>query len=102
MSQEGGVQLPDEKRPEFYVDQMRVTSGVFGVAMTYGVSEAHPTGGGNRQVEEKVTLRMSLEHAKIVAMILRRHLKNYERETGTTIQLPANIYTSLGVAAEDW
>ena len=45
---------------------------------------------------------MSLEHAKVVAMVLKRQLKEYERSTGTSIQLPADVYTGLGVAEEDW
>ena len=44
---------------------------------------------------------MSLEHAKVVAMLLRKQLKQYERENGT-IPLPPGLYTSLGVAQEDW
>ena len=52
--------------------------------------------------EPQVRLRMSLEHAKIVAMLLRRQLKGYEETSGTTIQIPYNVYTSIGVADEDW
>ena len=89
--------------PDFYVDNMRVTTGVFGVNFTFGLNEPHPASGGvARQADEKVRLRMSLEHAKVVAMMLRRQLKQYERESGIKIELPANVYTGLGIAEEDW
>jgi hypothetical protein len=44
---------------------------------------------------------MSLEHAKVLAMLLRAQLKDYERENGE-IPLPPSLYTSLGIAREDW
>ena len=92
-----------ESVPDVYVDNFRVTVGVFGVNMTFSLSEPHPTQGGvPRAGEEKVRLRMSLEHAKTVAMLLRKQLKNYEDGSGVKIQLPAGVYTTLGVAEEDW
>jgi hypothetical protein len=97
--------MPEEAKeiPDIYVDQMRVTTGVYSVNITFGLGEPHPTQGGiARSVDEKVRLRMSLQHAKIMTMILRRQIKQYERESGTEIQIPANVYTGLGVAQEDW
>ncbi len=94
--------MADEPIPDVYVDQMRSTVGVFGVNITFGLNEPHPTSAGPRMATERVILRMSLEHAKVVAMMLRRQLKKYEQETGTTIELPSNVYTGLGIAQEDW
>lgn len=89
--------------PDVYVDNMTVTVGVFGVNITFSLSEPHPVSGGTpRQADEKVRVRMSLQHAKLTAMLLKQQLKSYERNTGTDILLPANVYTSLGVAEEDW
>ena len=96
MAEEGDV-------PDIYIDQFRMTVGVFGVNMTFALSEPHPAQGGvPRTAEEKVRLRMSLQHAKTVAMLLRRQLKTYEDNTATKIELPAGVYTSLGIAEEDW
>ena len=93
----------DSTIPDIYVDNMQITSGVYGVNITFGLTEPHPASGTrSQQPEEKVRVRMSLQHAKIVAMMLRQNLKNYELNTGTSIQIPQNVYTSLGVAEEDW
>jgi hypothetical protein len=95
--------MADETIPDVYVDQMRITVGVFGVNITFGLSEPHPAQGGvPRASDEKVRVRMSLEHAKIAAMLLRRQVKQYERESGTTIAIPQNVYGGLGVPEEDW
>ena len=88
--------------PDIYVDNMQITSGVYGVNITFGLTEPHPGGTRSNQPEDKVRVRMSLQHAKIVAMMLRQNLKNYERGTGTSIQIPHNVYTNLGLAEEDW
>ena len=89
--------------PDIYTDNMQVTTSVFGVNITFGCSVPHPVSGGTPMpAEPQVRIRMSLEHAKIVAMLLRRQLKGYEETSGTTIQIPYNVYTSIGVADEDW
>ena len=89
--------------PDIYVDNMQLTSGVYGVNITFGLTDPHPVSGTRSdQPEEKVRVRMSLQHAKNVAMMLRQNLKNYERGTGTSIQIPHNVFTGLGVAEEDW
>ena len=92
----------ESETPDMYVDQMRLSTGVFGVSITFGLSEPHPAPGGRRESDDKVCIRMSLEHAKITAMMLRKQLLGYERSTGTKIEIPANVYTGLGLAAEDW
>ncbi len=45
---------------------------------------------------------MSPEHAKIVAMILIRQIRDYERNSGIKIAIPSQVYTQLGIAEEDW
>jgi hypothetical protein len=43
---------------------------------------------------------MSLEHAKIVAMMLRKQLRAFEAEYEITIGLPHQIYEGLGLTEE--
>lgn len=86
-----------------YSDQFRITVGVFGVNMTFGLAEPHPAQGGvPRGADEKARIRMSLQHAKVIVMLLRKNLKLYEEETATDIQIPQNVYAGLGIAEEDW
>lgn len=47
-------------------------------------------------------VRLSHEAAKALAIMLRRQLKNYERDTDTTIALPTKVMSDLGLALEDW
>lgn len=92
----------DPDVPEFYVDQFTTTAGVYGVAMTFGLAPPHPSPGPQATSKELVRLRMSLEHAKVMTMLLKRQLKRYEEEMGAAINIPMKVYHSLGISPEDW
>lgn len=94
--------MAESEIPDVYIDQMRVTVGVFGVTITFALSEPHPSPASAPKPEEKVRVRTSLEHAKIIAMLLKRQLKQYEEQSGTKIEIPSDVYRGLGVAEEDW
>jgi hypothetical protein len=91
-----------EQPPEVYTDIFRFTLSPYGIALTFGVNEPHPNPGKPAVSRDEVIIRMSLEQAKVLSMMLRRNLKRYERENGLTIALPYQLYTSLGIAEEDW
>jgi hypothetical protein len=97
--------MPDNEMgiPDIYVDSSRVTVGAYGVNLTFGLAEAHPSQGGvPRTAVDKVRIRMSLQHAKVMAMLLRKQLKLFEESASVDIQLPPGLYTGLGIAEEDW
>ena len=46
---------------------------------------------------------MSLEHAKIMSMLLRKQLKQYELETlGDPINIPRGILKQLNISLDEW
>ena len=89
-----------EPTPDFYVDQVRINIGPFGGSMVCGLSAPNPTP-GHAEVRDVATLRMSLEHMKVLAMLLKRQLKTYEDQAGM-INIPRQIYNNLGISPEDW
>ena len=94
--------MPEDEVPQIYTDNFRFSVHPYGVAFTFGVNEPHPTPGKITPSREQLVLRMSLEQAKVLAMMLRRNLKNYEREHSLEIAIPYQVYTQLGIAREDW
>jgi hypothetical protein len=92
--------VPDDV-PDLYVDSFRVTVGTYGVNLTFALGPPHTDPGEQAIATPRVVLRMSLEHAKAVAMLLRKQLRTYERDNGE-INLPPQVYTGLGYAREDW
>ena len=48
-------------------------------------------------------MRMSVEHAKVLAILLKKQVKVYEQQLGTEVPLHPQLYTQLGLSrTEDW
>ena len=87
-----------ENVPEYYGDVYHLRSTPWGVTVTFGVTP-HKEGVEGHDV---CVVRMSHETAKTLSMMIRKQLKQYERDTGTTIAVPQNVMNNLGLAPEDW
>jgi len=94
--------MAEPEVPEFYVDQFLVTLGAYGAAITFGLTAPHPTPGQMQPAQDRVRLRMSLEHVKVMTMLLKRQTKAFEEQTGATINIPRAVYNGLGLSQEDW
>jgi hypothetical protein len=88
--------------PEFYIDQFRVTVSPFGGAMTFGLSDPHPSPGQIQPQQDTVRLRMSLEHMKVMVMLVKRQIKNYEEQMAAPINIPRQVYNGMSLSEEDW
>lgn len=93
--------MTDPPVPDFYVDATQISTTPYSVVLTLGRNPPHHSGPGPVIAEQLAVVRLSLEHAKVIAMLLRKQLKAYERANGE-IPLPPELYTGLGVAKEDW
>lgn len=86
---------------DIYTDQFNVTTNPYGVTFLLQRTPALPQPG--QSVNESLgVMRMSLEHAKVFAMLLRRQLKAHEEEAGFPIRVMPQIMNSLGLSEEDW
>jgi len=93
--------MPESDIPEFYIDQFRMNVNPYGTAITFGLASPHPTT-GQAQVRDTVLIRMSLEHMKVMAIILKKNLKAYEEQTQALINIPRAILNQMGLSQEDW
>jgi hypothetical protein len=87
--------------PVLYSDGIQVGISPFTVTLGFTVApQAQP---GTQAPIPVATIRMSLEHAKLMAIILRKQLKQFEQQLGQDIALPHPVYQQLGLSArEDW
>jgi hypothetical protein len=95
--------LPDI--PDLYADRLRLTISVFGVNITFGLSNPHPEPGSQSDlldVLEMVRVRMSLEHTKIMAMLLKKQIKIYEQQNETIVAIPRQVLVDLDLTNETW
>lgn len=89
--------------PDFYTDQFVMSLSPYGVTCIFYLTSPEPPPPGQPPGRrELVRLRMSLEHAKVMAMLMRRQLKEYEHESGATIAIPFALYRDLDLSPDDW
>lgn len=85
--------------PEFYSDALNISLAMpWTVALTFSVRPTKP----DVEPEPKVIVRMSPEHAKATAMLLTKNIKEYEKKTNTSINLPGDLYKRLNLDPLDW
>lgn len=92
----------EDEALDVYADQFRVSTNPYGVAITFMLSEPHPAPAKPVETSNLATIRMSLEHAKVMVMIMRKQLKQFEESHAISIQVPVDVLNQLGLSPEDW
>ena len=88
---------------DIYSDSFQVNTGPFGSTLNFQLSQPTPPAPGKMpQSECLATVRMSLEHLKLMTFVLRKQINNHEEQTGINIQIPMQVLNQLGIALEDW
>ncbi len=88
---------------DVYSDQFQLNLGPYGATLNFSLSDPTPPSPGSApKMERKATVRLSLEHLKVMTFVLVRQIKQYENQTGADIRIPAQILNSIGISLEDW
>ena len=88
---------------DIYCDTFQFNLGPFGCTLNFLVSPAAPPAPGSiPQPERMATVRMSLEHAKLMAFIMRSTLAQYDQQMGTPVPIPVEVLNQLKIGLEDW
>ena len=88
---------------ETYADSVRMSVGAFSVSFSFELLPAHPNPLAKmEQPQEVVRVRMSPEHAKVMAMLLWKNLHDYEARNNLKIALPEGIYKGLNLEGLSW
>ncbi len=88
---------------DVYADQFGLNVGAYGSSLNFFVSSATPPVPGTAPHTERLaTIRMSLEHLKVMAFVMRRQILQYEQQTGVNIQIPMEVLNGLRISREDW
>ena len=86
--------------PDIYCDSMQLLLSPFDVILQ--LTQRAPVA-GTEPPRTVAYVRMSLEHAKVMAIILRKILKQHEDQQGAAIVLHPQVYQQLGLSPqEDW
>lgn len=92
----------DEQFDE-YVDQFTLAAGAYGIALNFKKSSPKPIAPGSIPSADDIgTIRMSLEHFKMMAFIIKRQVDEIEGQLGVEISIPVQLMNALKIAPEDW
>ena len=86
---EESLEIP-EGTPEFYVDSMNVATQLYGCTIWLGTLRAE------QPPLVRAILKISPPMAKVMSLILSKHIREYERDIGP-INIPKTLYHSLGL-----
>ncbi len=91
-----------EEPIDVYSDQFMVTTTAFGANLSFYVNTPHPEQTKPVAAEKLATIRMSIEHLKVMTMIIVKQVKKMESDTGVKINLDRRVLNSLGISPDDW
>lgn len=94
--------MPDDDVPDVYSDQFRINTSPYGATLVFAKTQSDVPAGQAPRSKDQVVVRMSLEHLKVMVIVLKKNLKGYEQRTGITVELPFDMLNSLGLSKEDW
>lgn len=87
---------------DIYTDSSSIAVGPYGVTLVLQISPAQPGMPGQVVNSNLGAVRMSLEHAKVLAMMLRKQLKAFEDAAGYRIRVMPQAMNQVGLSEEDW
>jgi hypothetical protein len=77
--------------------------GIHGCAVNFLLSPSVPPAPGTPPHSDPVaTIRMSLEHLKVMIFLLHRQLVQFEQQTKISIPIPVAALASLQIRQENW
>ena len=88
----------NEVLPEYYGDIYYVRTNQWGVAITFAVSAPKDDVDGH----DVCVVRLGLEAAKVLAMLIRKQVKQYEKDNHTLVAVPPETMKSLDLSPSGW
>jgi hypothetical protein len=80
--------------PEYYTDSVNFMTNIYGFTLEFGATQAQ-----DQPPRPLARVKMSPQHAKIMSLLLRKNVQEYEKRIGTVI-LPEGLYQELGIQDE--
>ena len=88
---------------DIYSDSFQLNTGPYGATLNFNLSPSTPPVPGKPpQSETLATIRMSLEHLKLMTFVLRRQIMHHEQQSGVNIQVPTQLLNSMRISPDDW
>lgn len=86
----GWVQFDEEDMRDLYADAVNVETGFYGASLTFGQARL------DKKPRALVRIRTSPQMMKVLCLLLRQQIKNYERDMAR-IEIPHRLAESIGL-----
>ncbi len=93
--------MADSNTPDVYADEFEFFANVWGVTLTFSAVMPTPDRDEPLISVRKALVRMSLPYAKVMAMAIRKGLKQWEEKNGA-ISIPKEVYERLELSPKEW
>ena len=91
----------EEKTPDLYCNSVTMRATPYEVIL--GINRMKPDAQKPEDTETLAFVRMAHAHAKVLAIMLRKNLRNVEAKLGTQITIDVDLMKELGISKEeDW
>lgn len=87
---------------DVYADAFIVSITPFGANLSFEIREAHPSPNAPAPLRRLGTVRMSVEHLKVMGMILRNQVRAVESQSGVKFEVDTQVLSQLRIPKEDW
>ena len=94
--------MPDEEVLDVYSDQFRINTTPYGANLTFAKTQPDAPAGQAPRSKDQVIVRMSLEHLKVMVMVLKKNLRATSSAPASPVELPFDMLNSMGLSKEDW
>ena len=86
------------------IDSVDPIVGAHGIVLCLGRTAVGDAEDGIRTItqEDVGIVRMSIEHAKLTAFLLRRAIAGYEQQFDVSVSVPASILKSSQISDREW
>jgi hypothetical protein len=85
-----------------YADNISITLTPYGANLSFLVSPPHQDPSKPTPPTPVATIRMSVEHAKVMVLVMKRYIQSVEQQSGVEARVSAFILNQLGMSLEDW
>ncbi len=86
-----------------YVDGFTLGAGPYGASLNFQRTNPRPVAPGSApKIEEIGSLRLSLEHLKMMAYVMKRQVDDIEKQMGIEIPISFQLLNALKIPLEDW
>ena len=87
---------------DIYSDSFLVSLNAWGASLTFHLTDPHPSPDVAREPVPLGTIRMSIEHLKVLAYMLRQYVISHEDFNDVDYDVPDTVLSQIGISRADW